>query len=144
MYSHSRILFFTIILEQNYDNNFYRDFPYQSHFLNAHFFEQKQTISIMIYQNQTIPHYDNADESSLFLTDVAASCRTLQILSIIIIIVVVVEICSFSSWLVLLLHDCCYGTLMGKRRLYFLTDCLCIPPVGEIFVLFLTNYIVQY
>ena len=94
----------------------------------------------MIYQNQTIPHYDNADESSLFLTDVAASCRTLQILSIIIIIVVVVEICSFSSWLVLLLHDCCYGTLMGKRRLYFLTDCLCIPPVGEIFVLFLTNY----
>ena len=142
MYSHSRILFFTIILEQNYDNNFYRDFPIPKSFSKRTFLRTKTNNIDHDIPEPNNPHYDNADESSLFLTDVAASCRTLQILSIIIIIVVVVEICSFSSWLVLLLHDCCYGTLMGKRRLYFLTDCLCIPPVGEIFVLFLTNYIV--
>lgn len=33
----------------------------------------------MTYQNQTIPQHDNADESSLFLTDVAASPSSLSL-----------------------------------------------------------------
>ena len=33
----------------------------------------------MMYQNQTIPQHDNADESSLFLTDVAASPSSLSL-----------------------------------------------------------------
>ena len=35
-------------------------------------------VSIMTYQNQTIPNYGNADESSLFLTDSAASPSSLS------------------------------------------------------------------
>ena len=41
MYSHSRILFFTIILEQNYDNNFYRDFPIPKSFSKRTFLRTK-------------------------------------------------------------------------------------------------------
>ena len=33
----------------------------------------------MTYQNETIPNYDNADESSLFLTDAAASPSSLSL-----------------------------------------------------------------